>query len=55
MLALDHMSESSYRSSCASERPIDVGRVGSWAAGFNVLLEDPAGLHTFSVSFIKHF
>lgn len=50
MLALDHMSDTSHRSSCASERPIDVGRVGSWAAGFNVLLEDPAGLHTFSVS-----
>ncbi|GFU35116.1 regulator of G-protein signaling 12 [Trichonephila clavipes] len=51
MLALDRMSDTSHRSSCASERPIDVGRVGSWAAGFNVLLEDPAGLHTFSVSF----
>lgn len=54
MLALDHMSDTSHRSSCASERPIDVGRVGSWAAGFNVLLEDPAGLHTFSVSFRSH-
>ncbi|KAF8785505.1 regulator of G-protein signaling loco-like [Argiope bruennichi] len=55
MLALDRMSDTSHRSSCASERPIDVGRVGSWAAGFNVLLEDPAGLHTFSEFLKKEF
>lgn len=50
-MALDRMSDTSHLSSCVSERPVDVGRVGSWAAGFNILLEDPAGLHTFSVSF----
>lgn len=56
MLALDHISDTtSRRSSCASERPVDVGRVGSWAAGFNILLEDPAGLHTFSEFLKKEF
>ncbi|KAG8200126.1 hypothetical protein JTE90_018915 [Oedothorax gibbosus] len=52
MMALDLMSDASHLSSCVSERPVDVGRVGSWAAGFNILLEDPAGLHTFS-QFLK--
>ncbi|XP_054708318.1 regulator of G-protein signaling loco-like [Uloborus diversus] len=55
MLALDHLSDTSHRSSCTSERPIDVGRVGSWAAGFNVLLEDSVGLHTFSEFLKKEF
>ncbi|XP_071034903.1 regulator of G-protein signaling loco isoform X1 [Parasteatoda tepidariorum] len=55
LMALDRLSDTSHRSSCASERPIDVGRVGSWAAGFNFLLEDPAGLHTFSEFLKKEF
>lgn len=38
-----------------SERAVDVGRVGSWAAGFNHLLQDPAGLHTFSEFLKKEF
>ncbi|XP_066959352.1 regulator of G-protein signaling loco isoform X7 [Macrobrachium rosenbergii] len=38
--------------SVTSERAIDVGRVAAWAASFEKLLEDPAGLHTFA-EFLK--
>ena len=38
--------------SLASERGIDIGRVGSWATDFEKLLTDPIGLRTFAVSFI---
>ena len=37
--------------SLASERGIDIGRVGSWAIDFEKLLTDPIGLRTFAVSF----
>ena len=36
--------------SLASERGIDIGRVGSWATDFEKLLTDPIGLRTFAVS-----
>ena len=36
--------------SLASERAIDIGRVGSWATDFEKLLIDPIGLRTFAVS-----
>ena len=39
--------------SLASERGIDIGRVGSWATDFEKLLTDPIGLRTFVVSFFK--
>ncbi len=35
--------------SAASERGIDIGRVGSWATDFEKLLADPVGLRTFAV------
>ena len=35
--------------SLASERGIDIGRVGSWATDFEKLLTDPIGLRTFVV------
>lgn len=35
--------------SLASERGIDIGRVGSWATDFEKLLTDPIGLRTFAV------
>ena len=38
--------------SLASERGIDIGRVGSWATDFEKLLTDPIGLRTFAVSLI---
>ena len=38
--------------SLASERGIDIGRVGSWATDFEKLLTDPIGLRTFAVSFV---
>ena len=41
---------SSQTGSVASERGIDIGRVGSWATDFEKLLADPAGLRTFAVS-----
>jgi hypothetical protein len=42
--------------SAASERGIDIGRVGSWATDFEKLLADPVGLRTFAVRsvFIFH-
>ncbi|XP_067128151.1 regulator of G-protein signaling loco-like isoform X2 [Centruroides vittatus] len=54
MLGLDRASDTASirRSSCNNERPVDVGRVGSWAAGFDKLLEDPIGLYTFT-EFLK--
>ena len=39
--------------SLASERGIDIGRVGSWATDFEKLLTDPIGLRTFVVSSFK--
>ena len=39
--------------SLASERGIDIGRVGSWATDFEKLLTDPIGLRTFVVR--SHF
>ena len=43
--------------SLASERGIDIGRVGSWATDFEKLLTDPIGLRTFVVrsSFLPYF
>lgn len=63
LLGLDHVSDTASSSNIGmltetnefrgSERAVDVGGVGSWASGFNHLLQDPAGLHTFSVSTYK--
>lgn len=58
MLCLNQASDNSIKgsSSCSnSERGVDVGRVGGWAAGFNQLLEDPAGLYTFTEFLKKEF
>ena len=39
--------------SLASERGIDIGRVGSWATDFEKLLTDPIGLRTFAVRLLS--
>merc|ERR1719412_910477 len=41
--------------SLASERGIDIGRVGSWATDFEKLLTDPIGLRTFAEFLKKEF
>lgn len=33
-----------------SERPVDVGWIGSWASDFDILLSDPIGIKAFTVS-----
>lgn len=41
--------------SLASERGIDIGRVGAWATDFEKLLADPIGLRTFAEFLKKEF
>ncbi len=39
----------------ANAREKDIGRVGGWAADFDKLLADTAGLHTFAEFLKKEF
>jgi hypothetical protein len=45
----DPVDTNSQAGSLASERGIDIGRVGCWATDFEKLLTDPIGLRTFAV------
>ena len=50
---LDIVETTSQAGSLASERGIDIGRVGSWATDFEKLLTDPIGLRTFAVRLLS--
>ncbi|XP_059083922.1 regulator of G-protein signaling loco-like isoform X2 [Tigriopus californicus] len=46
---------SSQNGSLASDRGVDIGRVGMWATDFEKLLHDPVGLQTFTEFLKKEF
>lgn len=54
MVITDELDEnSSQNGSVASDRGVDIGRVGMWATDFEKLLHDPVGLQTFTVIIIE--